>query len=398
MKRWIAANARTLLLAGILLPLFLLFVLVLVRSGPLAPVPVSLMTVTRQTVTPSLFGIGTVEARFTHRIGPTLTGRLLRIEVQPGDPVSAGQAVGTMDPVDLDDRVKAQEAALRRAEAAVSAVEAQIREAQARKTFAEGQAERYARLLATRAVSREDAEARRQELDVARAAFEAVRANLEVARHDVGRLRAERDGLLRQRANLELVSPVTGLVARRDVDPGTTVVPGQPVLEVVEPGSIRLHVRFDQQRAAGLRAGLPARVMLRSLGAAPIPAQVVRVEPVADAVTEEVLAKVAFARLPATVPPLGELAEVTVDLPISPAAPVVLNSCLHRVDGQLGVWLLDNDRPLFRPVTTGAADLEGRVQILGGLEGGERVVLYSRKALRAGSRVKVVEHLPGKSP
>ena len=49
-------------------------------------------------------------------------------------------------------------------------------------------------------------------------------------------------------------------------------------------------------------------------------------------------------------------------------------------------------------MTTGAADLEGRVQILGGLEGGERVVLYSRKALRAGSRVKVVEHLPGKSP
>ena len=262
MKRWLATNARTLLLAGILLPLFLLFVLVLVRSGPLAPVPVSLMTVTRQAVTPSLFGIGTVAARFTHRIGPTLTGRLLRIEVQPGDRVSAGQVVGTMDPVDLDDRVKAQEAALRRAEAAVAAVEAQIREAQARKTFAEGQAERYARLLATRAVSREDAEARQQELDVARAAFEAVRANLEVARQDAGRLRAERDGLLRQRANLELVSPVSGLVARRDVDPGTTVVPGQPVLEVVEPGSIWLHVRFDQQRAAGLRAGLPARVML----------------------------------------------------------------------------------------------------------------------------------------
>ena len=41
MKRWLATNARTLLLAGILLPLFLLFVLVLVRSGPLAPVPVS---------------------------------------------------------------------------------------------------------------------------------------------------------------------------------------------------------------------------------------------------------------------------------------------------------------------------------------------------------------------
>ena len=42
-------------------------------------------------------------------------------------------------------------------------------------------------------------------------------------------------------------------------------------------------------------------------------------------------------------------------------------------------------------------DLDGRVQILQGLRGGERVVVYSHKALDAGSRIKVVDRIMGKS-
>ena len=43
----------------------------------------------------------------------------------------------------------------------------------------------------------------------------------------------------------------------------------------------------------------------------------------------------------------------------------------------------------------GAADLDGRVQVLDGLEGGERVVVYSHKPLKAGSRIDVVERIAG---
>ena len=108
---------------------------VALRSGPLAPVPVTVATVESSAITPALFGIGTVEARYTHKIGPTFAGRLKRVEVKPGDQVKAGQLLGEMDPVDLDDRIGAQEAALKRAEASVLAVEAQIQEASARKTL-----------------------------------------------------------------------------------------------------------------------------------------------------------------------------------------------------------------------------------------------------------------------
>ena len=398
MKKFFREHSRTFLLTAVLLPLVLLFAWVSLRSGPLAPVPVTLMTVERSPITPSLFGIGTVEARFTHKIGPTFTGRLASVQVQTGDRVQAGQLLGEMDPIDLDERIKAQQAALQRAEATVQAVLAQIREAEARRSFAEAQATRYARLLSTRAVSKEDAESKRQEAEVTRAAAETARANLEVARQETVRLGAERDGLSAQRANLRLMAPVDGFISRREADPGSTVIPGQAVVEVVEPGNIWVHVRFDQQRARGLQTLLPARVLLRSQGTEPLAGEVVRIEPVADAVTEEVLAKVRFASRPEVVPPIGELAEVTVQLAPLAAAAVVPNASVQRVDGRLGVWVVEEGRLSFTPVTLGASDLDGHVQILAGLAGGERVVVYSKKALHPTSRIKVVDRILGGRP
>ncbi len=395
MKTFFSTHRRTLTLVGVLIPLLGLFVYVALRSGPLAPVQVTLTTVAHQAITPSLFGIGTVEARYTHKIGPTFAGRLKRVAVQPGDRVRAGQLLGEMDPIDLDDRIGAQEAALKRAEAAALAAQAQLREAGARSAFAEAQAGRYETLLAARVVSEEGASIKRQEFQVTQAAVAAARANLDAARQDQARLRAERDGLVRQRANLRLVAPVDGLVSRRDADPGTTVVAGQAVVEVVEPGSFWVSVRFDQQRAQGLRADLPVQIVLRSQGGEALSGRITRIEPHADAVTEEILAKAAFDPLPRTPPPIGELAEVTVSLAALSPRPVVPNASIQRQDGRLGVWTVGEAGLRFVAVRLGATDLDGRVQVMEGLNGGERVVVYSRKALQAGSRIEVVDRIIG---
>ena len=56
---------------------------------------------------------------------------------------------------------------------------------------------------------------------------------------------------------------------------------------------------------------------------------------------------------------------------------------------------MENGLIAFRPVTVGRRDLNGFVRILEGLSGGERVVVYSMKALTPRSRVKVVERLGG---
>ncbi len=382
MKR-LPLQGRTLALLAVIVPLLALFIYVGLRSGPLAPVAVTVVTVESRAVTPALFGIGTVEARYTYKIGPTFAGRIKRLDVHVGDQVKAGQVLGEMDPVDLDDRVRSQESAFKRAEAA-------LREAEARQAYAQTQARRYEQLFAVRSTSEEIVTTKRQELQIADAALSA-------AREEIARARFDREGLVAQRSNLRLIAPVDGVVAVRDADPGTTIVAGQAVVEVIDPKSLWINVRFDQISASGLAGGLPARIVLRSRGGQTLQGRVLRVEPKADAVTEETLAKVTFDNKPEPLPPVGELAEVTVDLPALPAAPLIPNAAVRRDGDKVGVWQIMDGDLRFSPVKLGASDLNGYVQVREGLNNGDQVVTYSEKALTARSRVHVVDLIPGVS-
>lgn len=375
---------RTLALLAVVLPLLALFVYVVLRSGPLAPVAVTVATVEQRAITPALFGIGTVEARTTYRVGPTLAGRVLRLSAQVGERVTAGQVLGEMDGVDLDERQRAQAAAVQRAQAA-------LKDAQARRQHAQAQATRYAELLAVRATSEEIASARRQDLRAADAALAGSQAEVE-------RLRAEQSALRTQRSKLRLLAPADALVTARLAEPGSTVVPGQAVVDLVDPSSLWVNVRFDQTSANGLRAGLPAQVLLRSATGAPLASKVLRVEPLADAVTEETLAKVVLAALPEPLPPLGTLAEITITLPELPAAPTLPNAALRRVGGKMGVWELTTDGLRFAPLVLGQADLDGQVQVQSGIQEGARIVVYSEKELTARSRTHVVERITKDAP
>lgn len=381
--KFLRLQRRTLLLLAVAVPLALLFVYVALRSGPLAPVAVTVMQVESRHIAPALAGIGAVQARHTYKIGPTGAGRVRRIDVQVGDAVAAGQVLGEMDPVDLDERLRAQQAAIASADAA-------LRQAEAKQAFARTQAARYEQLLAVRGTSEELAATRRQDLALADAALAAARA-------DGARLRAELQAVRAQRGNLVLVAPVAGLVVARDVDPGTTVVAGQAVVELIDPASLWVDTRFDQIAAEGLAAGLPAKVVLRSRRGQPLDARVLRVEPRADVVTEETLAKLSFDAPPATLPPVGELAEVTVQLPALAAAPAIPNAALRTVGGKLGVWKMTDGKLRFEAVTSGRGDLDGWVQVAHGLAAGEQVVVYSEKTLNSRSRIQVVDRIPGVS-
>ena len=391
-------SRRSLALIAVLVPLVALLVWVALRSGPLAPVPVTVVAVESRSIVPALFGIGTVEARYTYRVGPTAAGRVLRVDAQVGDRVAAGDSLGEMDPVDIDQRLAAQEAVIQRGQAETLAAEAQILEVSARRTYAEAQQRRYEQLAVEQVVSQEAVEARRQESQISAAGGAAAAAQLDAARQELTRARAERDALLRQRAHLQLVAPVDGLVVARSVDPGTTVVAGQAVVEMIAPDSLWIQTRFEQLLSSGLRAGLPVRIVLRSRSSEELAGTVMRLEPVADAVTEESLAKVVFDALPEPPPAVGELAEVTVALPPLPAAPVVPNASVQHLGDQRGVWVIEQGELRFAPARIGETDLDGQVQILDGLEVGAQVVVYSQRALSSGSRVKVVDRLPGVAP
>ena len=383
---------RRVVLGSLALALTGAMAFVFMRSGPLAPTRVTVVQATEGRLTPALFGIGTVEARRSYLIGPTLAGRVLSVAVDVGDSVKAGQLLAEMDPVDLAERAVALDASIARAGSAMAAADAQRRDAQARQELAVVNARRYVALGAQNFISTGAVEARLQEQVSAESNLNAADANLAAARHDRSRLVAERAGLGQQRANVRLLAPRDGVVTSRDAEPGSTVVAGQAVLRLIEPSSLWVRVRLDQGRSMGLSVGLPAQITMRSKPGLALPGKVARVEAVSDSVTEERVAEVSFDQIPDS-QSVGELAEVTISLPATPIAVLLPNAAIKRVRGRTGVWIIDDGALRFAPVRTGQASLDGRVQLLEGVKLGTTVVVHSEKDIGAHSRIKLVAAL-----
>jgi HlyD family secretion protein len=375
---------------GLLVALFF----AIARGGPLAPTKLTVAKVERGVVTPFLFGVGTVEARRAYLIGPTVASRVLRVLVDVGDTVQAGQLLAEMDPVDLDQRVASLDASLARARSAMAAAEAQQRDAEGRRELAAANLRRYRDLVEKQFVSQGAMDAKVQEEKSAQAGVDTATAGLSAARQDLARVQEDRAGLLRQRASLRLLAPVAGLVTSREAEPGSTVVAGQAVLRLVEPSSLWARVRFDQGRSQGLAVDLPARLVRRADPGNELTAKVARIEPVSDAVTEERIAQVAFAEPPAGLS-VGEIVEATVGLPDSGETLVLPNASVRRMGPLKGVWLVEGNTLRFTPVKTGLTSLDGLVQISSGVKAGDNVVVYSERDLTPGARFQVVDSLPG---
>ncbi len=195
-----------------------------------------------------------------------------------------------------------------------------------------------------------------------------------------------------------MIAPIDGIVVLRNAEIGTTVVAGQTIYEIIDPKSIWINARFDQISSSGLEKGLSAQIVLRSRNGESLIGHILYVEPKADSVTEETLAKVIFDTIPNPLPPLGELAEVTVELPPLPPSPTIPNASVQNVNGKTGVWEIKDVNLSFVPVTLGSADLDGQVQVKNGLKGGENIILYSEKLLSHLSRIRIVDKIHKAEP
>lgn len=383
-RRWLLGSLAVLLLAAL--------IWVALRTGPLAPVKVQTTEVTKGRVEAEIFGIGQVEARRSWMVGPTVAGRVSSVLVDVGESVQAGQALAEMDPVDLGERLAALDASLARARNMEQVANAQAADAAARRALSTANLKRNEELARQNFISGGALEARLQEVASANAGLQAAQASVGAALQDLLRLQAERAALAQQRENLRLVAPAEAVVSARDAEAGTTVVAGQSVLRLIDPSSLWVKLRVDQGRSAGLMPGLKARITLRSRPGDVLMGKVARVEALADSVTEERLAMVSFNAVPAGMS-VGEMAEVTLQLPPTTESLLLPNAAVQQHEGQTGVWRLNDDGLEFVPVKLGVQGLDGQVQLLGGLRQGEVVVQYSQNALKPGSRIAVVDRL-----
>ena len=354
---------RTATLIGLGVGIVVLLGWLVTSQGPLAPVKVTVAKVAQGPLVARTFGIGTVEARRSYALGPTLASRVMRVLVDQGDTVKAGQLVAELDPVDLTDRVTSGELAAERAASAIRAAQAQLVEAQSRAQIAMSVARRYVDLRAQGFVSQEAADAKAHEANAAKAGVDAATAQVAVARRDHERAQADVAGIGKLRTQARLVSPVDGVVSARLVEPGTTVVAGQAVLQVIDPATLWVKARIDQGQSGGVRVGQPAEIVLRSDPQRAYRGEVQRVDWVSDAVTEERIVNVGFASRPEGVS-VGELVEVTINIAELANVRSVPAAAVKRVDRQDGVWLFTKGSVTFRPVKVGITTLDGRSQVL----------------------------------
>jgi HlyD family secretion protein len=109
---------RPLVLGLLGLGLAAAMVFVVMRSGPLAPTRVTVVQAAEGRLTPALFGIGTVEARRSYLIGPTVAGRVRAVAVDVGDRVKAGQLLASIEVPELKEDTERATAAVKRSQAA----------------------------------------------------------------------------------------------------------------------------------------------------------------------------------------------------------------------------------------------------------------------------------------
>ena len=387
---WLKQSSKRKMLILLLLVALIPVGWLLYSKGPLGPPKVTVAAVKQQSFKAGVFGIGTVDARLTYAIGPTQAGRVYKVFADQGDRVAAGKVLGEMDPVDLEQKVTGAAATVSKAQSSLLAAEAVVRDTASRRNLARNSADRYNSLFKANAISQEAVDVKNNEANAAQSAHESALAALEAARGEVARANADYAALVSQRNNLQLVSPVDGLVVARDAEPGATVVAGQSVFRLIDPSTLWIRTRIDQGRFQGIAVGQPATIVLRSRPDKQLAGKVVRLEVQADSVTEERFVNVAFNEAPGVLP-LGELAEVTIDFPPVADALVVPAAAVKKQGKQNGVWLVDSGALRFQPVEIGAQSLDGKVQILKGVSLQDNVVVYSQQLLREGMKVRVVK-------
>lgn len=234
------------------------------------PIEVDVAQVDRGDVRVEVVDEGRTRMHDVYVISAPVTGRVLRVTVEPGDQVAAGAVVARMSRAAagfLDSRSALQ------ARAAVNAAEAQLRSATAELALAEREHRRNMELVEAKLISASAADQSEARLDAARASRDAAKA--EVARARSALLEADRIG----GDLVDVTSPSAGRVLRVPQESEAVIAAGTPIVEVGDPDHVEVVAEFLSQDAVRMKPGAPAQI--ESWGGPPVPAIVDRVEPVA---------------------------------------------------------------------------------------------------------------------
>ena len=326
-----------------------------------------------------------------------IVGRLLRIDLDDGDPVRAGQVVARIDPTPLNQREREE------VSARVQSAEAALRQAKAREAHA-----RADRDQARRDRDRAESLAKQgvisaQALDQARNADITAGDELSAAEFGVQVAESEekvaRAGLVsldadpgKPRPLLEIKAPVSGRVLRVVEKSERVVSVGAPILTLGEPG--QLEIVADVLSTDAVKVQPRAAVLVDGWGGDhPLRARVRLIEPygftkVSALGVEEQRVNVIsdFVDSPG---PLGDGYRVEVHIVTWSGTKVVkipLSAIFRRGQGW-SVFVISSGRAKMKDVEIGHRN-ESEAEIVSGLAEGEFVIVHPSNELSDGARVR----------
>ncbi|HEX9563961.1 MAG TPA: efflux RND transporter periplasmic adaptor subunit [Gemmatimonadaceae bacterium] len=204
------------------------------------------------------------DADRTARLGAPASGRIMAVHAQPGDRVSRGTALVTL---------QSPEASSAQADYDKAVAELSSRRAAA--TYARTARERAERLLAAKVLPRQDAERAQADEELARASLSQAETELARARALMTQLGVDSTPGL-----IVIRSPMDGVVLSRDAQPGMMVGGGIMLVTVSDPGTLWLEAAVPERAASTIRTGAVVRF---TVGGFPTDTMSARVRSVAGA-------------------------------------------------------------------------------------------------------------------
>jgi HlyD family secretion protein len=369
------------------------------------PVPVDLATVERGPLAVTVSDEGRTRVRDVFTLSTPVTGRMLRIGLEVGDPVVAGETVvAEIEPIDpgfLDVRAEAQaHAGVRAAQAAEQLAEAQLERTRAELDFARAEVNRARELVERGTIPRRALEEAERTFRAAQATLRTAEAEIEVRRSELEEARARLGAPLAARTRSDtcpcvpIYAPVGGRILQIFQKSEGVVQAGQALVEIGDPTELEIVIDLLSSDAVRVRPG--NRVKIDHWGGErTLEGLVHRVEPSgftkvsALGIEEQRVAVVIDLIAPhAQWEALGHGYRVEATIVVWETADTlkVPLSALFRDRDRWAVFAVENGRATRRHVEIGRrAAFE--VQILDGLSPGDRVVVHPGDRIGDGSAV-----------
>lgn len=338
-----------------------------------------------------VFGLGTVEARVTSKVGFKVSGVLVGLRADVGDRITKGSVLARLDDREQTARAARAKAATEQAAANLQRAQASVQKAEANHVNASNINERRQKLVQSSTTSVESAETAKASEAAALADVNLAASDVAVARAAIGDAKAQ---LQQEAATLDfhaLAAPYDAMVISRLKELGSALGAGETVFTLIDPNSVWVLAYIDESKAGEITVGKPAEIVLRSRPNQRFRGQVARIEPESDRVNEERRVAIAFDALPADFH-LGEQVEVyiaTVSLAQALLAPEAVIIGLGKNRGT--VWTVEEGHLAQREVTLGHRLLDGRYEITGGVPEKAALVAPLPSGLRVGRAAKVAE-------